>query len=762
MDDVYDDMYIGRILDGRYEILEKIGSGGMAVVYKARCHRLNRFVAIKILKSDLAQNPDLRRRFHAESQAIAMLSHPNIVSVYDVNHTDNLDYIVMELIEGITLKQYINRKGILNWKEALHFTTQIVKALDHAHSRGIIHRDIKPHNIMILRDGNVKVADFGIARLLTTKNTLTQETLGSVHYISPEQAKGGAVDARSDLYSLGVVMYEMLTSRLPFEGDSPVSIAIQHISAIPLMPREINPDIPIGLEDITMHAMDPNINTRYSSAAEMLEDLEEFRKNPSVRFNYSIVPSIADDDMDSTRTMPSREVTATLRQQNGNKISRDRHTPDEYRENRKKARSTSVMVGVFCVLVFLVALVAFMWNYALKGWISPDEQPTLEVDRFTGKLYEEVIADSYNNAYYTFTVSGTVESDTYPEGYIMDQYPEPGSTVTVGEDKIEIGLTVSSGPEPVLMIDADNMDYRDARTKLQQLDMGLVINVYAKPSEEYVEGRVFEQYPAKDEMLVSGMTIELYYSSGPESHPVEVPNLIGKTESEAAALLEAAELVGKREEMYSSEYEAGYVCGQDIDADEEVEVKSEITYYVSLGIEEVTVPYVVGKSKDEAVAMLEGQKLTVVVEETNNSATAGQVFSQSISANTKVTPNTVITISVSLGLKQVTVPSLIGLTKEQAADRLSSYELNGKCEEKYDSEAETGKVYFQSIEPSQDVSVGTTITYYVSLGPDPSTIQPEPEVTTEPSGGDETGETPIDETHEPPDTDEGEAVQPDG
>ncbi|MCL2201341.1 MAG: protein kinase, partial [Oscillospiraceae bacterium] len=293
------DKYIGRILDNRYEILELIGTGGMALVYKARCHRLNRMVAIKILKEDLAGDEEFQRRFYTESQAVAMLSHPNIVAVYDVSRAGNTEYIVMELIEGITLKQYINRKGLLNWKEALHFTTQITKALSHAHSRGIIHRDIKPHNIMILKDGSVKVADFGIARLLTVSNTLTQEALGSVHYISPEQAKGGHVDARSDIYSLGVVMYEMLTSRLPFVGDSAVSVAIQHISAIPLMPRDINPEVPIGLEDITMHAMEPDLNVRFTTAEEMLSDLEEFRKNPSIVFNYALPnarPSADDEE----------------------------------------------------------------------------------------------------------------------------------------------------------------------------------------------------------------------------------------------------------------------------------------------------------------------------------------------------------------------------------------------------------------------------------------------------------------------------------
>ncbi len=237
------DQYIGKLLDNRYEILERIGSGGMAVVYKAKCHWLNRFVAVKILKEDLAQDEEFRRRFHEESQAVAMLSHPNIVAVYDVSRSPELDYIVMELIEGITLKQYMQKRGgKLSWKESLHFITQIMKALSHAHSRGIIHRDIKPHNIMVLRDGSVKVADFGIARLVSaSQNTMTQEALGSVHYISPEQARGSRIDARSDIYSAGVVLYEMLTGRLPYEGDSPVAVAIQHINSIPLSPGRWSP-----------------------------------------------------------------------------------------------------------------------------------------------------------------------------------------------------------------------------------------------------------------------------------------------------------------------------------------------------------------------------------------------------------------------------------------------------------------------------------------------------------------------------------------
>ena len=280
------DQYIGRLLDNRYEILEIIGTGGMAVVYKARCHRLNRLVAIKILKDEFSRDEEFRRRFHHEGEAVAMLSHPNIVQVYDVSSSDNANYIVMELIDGITLKQYMEKKGVLNWKETLHFGMQIAKALEHAHSRSIVHRDIKPHNVMVLKNGSVKVTDFGIARVMSKSNTLTKEALGSVHYISPEQAKGGWVDNRSDLYSLGVVMYEMMTGRPPYDGESPVAVAIQHINGGAAMPSSLNPNIPGGLEQIIMRGMALDVKDRYASATEMLKDLDEFRKDPGILFIF--------------------------------------------------------------------------------------------------------------------------------------------------------------------------------------------------------------------------------------------------------------------------------------------------------------------------------------------------------------------------------------------------------------------------------------------------------------------------------------------
>ena len=297
------DRYIGRLLDNRYEILEVIGTGGMAVVYKARCHRLNRLVAIKILKDEHSRDEEFRRRFHHEGEAVAMLSHANTVQVYDVSSSDNADYIVMELIDGITLKHYMEKKGTLNWKETLHFGMQIGKALEHAHSRGIVHRDIKPHNVMVLKNGSVKVTDFGIARVMSKTNTLTKEALGSVHYISPEQAKGGWVDNRSDLYSLGVVMYEMMTGRPPYDGESPVAVAIQHINGGATKPSILNPNIPAGLEQIIMKAMALEVGDRYESATLMLQDMEEFRKNPAIIFGD---PKPVVDD--ATRVLNTQEI----------------------------------------------------------------------------------------------------------------------------------------------------------------------------------------------------------------------------------------------------------------------------------------------------------------------------------------------------------------------------------------------------------------------------------------------------------------------
>ena len=362
------DRYIGRLLDNRYEILEIIGAGGMAVVYKARCHRLNRLVAIKILKDENLEDEDFRRRFHDESRAVAMLSHPNIVSVYDVSSNDEQDYIVMELVDGITLKQYIESKQRLNWQQTVILASYIAKALEHAHSRGLVHRDIKPHNVMVLKHGNIKVADFGIARLMESDNTMTKEAIGSVHYISPEQAKGSRVDNRSDLYSLGVVMYEMITGRTPFDGDSPVAVALKHISGGAPRPSNFVDDIPKGLEQIIMKAMAHDVEDRYINASALLQDLEQLRNNPDATFDT--LPQT--DEMERRSELhvrapmkaPEMETVAPALQERkevrwGNPAMNRVEENDFEEETSVRGRISTIAV-VACSLVAILAIIIFM------------------------------------------------------------------------------------------------------------------------------------------------------------------------------------------------------------------------------------------------------------------------------------------------------------------------------------------------------------------------------------------------------------------
>lgn len=581
------DKYVGQLLDNRYEILEKIGSGGMAVVYKARCHRLNRLVAIKILKDELSGDADFRRRFRTESQAVAMLSHPNIVAVYDVSRSGNIEYIVMELIEGITLKQYINRKGLLNWKEALHFATQVAKALGHAHSRGIIHRDIKPHNIMILKDGSVKVADFGIARLQSMQNTLTQEALGSVHYISPEQAKGSHVDARSDIYSLGVVMYEMLTSHLPFEGDSAVSVAIQHISAIPLMPRDVNPDIPIGLETITMHAMEPDLNLRYTSAEEVLADLEEFRKNPAINFTYyagdTAIGRFSADQ--ATREVPSgaiSKVESTLIKPMRTPVRNAEMTREEYRRSSRKASKTSTLVGIFLIIAFLAGAVIFIARILLP-WINPVEE-MVEIPKFTGKKYEDIAANEEYTSTFDFTVTEEYNSE-FPEGVVISQNPTPRQQKKPASGLIGISLVVSKGAEPVItMPDLHNWDYRVAATELQKLAVNLDIKLEPVTDEEIQKDYVIKTTPAFGEPLKDGDIVFITYSLGSAIKEELVPNVVNYSFESAKTRLEEMGFVWRIEnQIHDPLVPEGYVISQNPPANEKQPIKSEVYLVISLG-----------------------------------------------------------------------------------------------------------------------------------------------------------------------------------
>ena len=594
------DQYIGKLLDNRYEIMEQIGMGGMARVFRALDHRLNRQVAVKILREDLAEDAELRRRFHEESQAVAMLSHPNIVAVYDVSRSSDVEYIVMELIDGITLKQYMQKKGNkLNWREALHFITQIVKALGHAHSRGIIHRDIKPHNIMVLRDGSVKVADFGIARVASGgHSTLTQEALGSVHYISPEQARGSHIDARSDLYSAGVVLYEMTTGRLPFEGDTPVSVAIQHINSIPLSPREIDPAIPEALEAITMKAMAPDPDNRYLSADDMLADLEEFRKNPNINFDYNVSGFQDDeDDVDKTQVLPTAasisrvgsRVREPERVQNRSRSNppprrREREEDEEEYDDGPRRPNWPIIGAVAAILVFVVALLYIMFSTAFSGSLGAQTQ-NIRVPSVTGQLFSEAQANTELLNGFTLVQGETVESDQ-PAGTILQQSPNANDFVS--GDNMTITVTVSSGEaEEVTMPPLEGKTLAQALSALQvDLDLGLSVD-YDSRSEYHdtiPEGCVISTIPEEGTVLSEGQQVILVMSLGKEETPMVMPNLIGMDEETAKkTITDMGLVVGQVQPSPSDEQEAGKVWYQSVAVNASVTEGTTVDIFVSTG-----------------------------------------------------------------------------------------------------------------------------------------------------------------------------------
>ena len=587
------DQYIGKMLDNRYEILECIGTGGMAVVYKARDHRLNRLVAIKILKPELANDADFRRRFHDESQAVAMLSHANIVSVYDVSNSDGMNYIVMELIDGLTLKQYMQRRGTpLNWREAQHFITQIMRALSHAHGRGIIHRDIKPHNIMVLRDGSVKVTDFGIAQLASAaQNTMTQEAIGSVHYISPEQAKGSHVDCRTDIYSAGVVLYEMLTGRLPFEGDTPVAVAIQHIKSIPVPPCDLNPEVPRALEAITMKAMAPELNQRYGSAEEMLDDLKEFRKNPD--FQVAAAPKAEAAD-EPTMVVPAKVITASVRvpverrepeRSSQPERKERRREEDEYDYDDEPPRQGGALPAVAAVLVILIFIVGmgyFLINFFIKDLFA--EAPEYDVPNLLGYTLEQLEQNKSILGDFTLEVKGTIYSTEVPENQICEQSPEANTRVREG-DKV-ITVSVSGGEDNMFMPPVNGWDARQALQKLQN-EMGLQVKTEYAPSETITEGYVISYTPIDGIKVERGDEVTIVISTGPEQKQATVIPFINVPIEDVKAQIKQLGLeVGKVDAYYSDEYAEGRVIWQSVNPGDKVDKGTAIDLWVSKGPEE--------------------------------------------------------------------------------------------------------------------------------------------------------------------------------
>lgn len=542
------DKYLGKRLDGRYELQEIVGVGGMAIVYKAYDNLENKTVAVKILKEEYTGNEEFLRRFINESKAIAVISHPNVVKVFDVSFGDLIQYIVMEYIDGITLKEYIDQNGPLSWTEAVQFTLQILRGLQHAHDKGVVHRDIKPQNIMVLPDGVIKVADFGIARFARSEQvTITDKAIGSVHYISPEQAKGEKTDEKADLYSVGVMLYEMLTGKLPFQAESAVSVAIMQLQKDPTPPRDINGSIPEGLEQITMHAMQKDGVRRYKSAAEMLCDLEAFKKNPAITFDYDY---FVDDA--PTKFIP--------------KVGGEDEDKEIKKKPQKKGKSPIIPILLGVTIAFVLAL-ALILLYAFKFFTTGVEE--VKLPEFVGMTQEEVLASEYIDKY-NIKWEQPVYSSEFEAGYVCDQTPDSGSSVKEGGT---VTLTVSLGQKMISFPDVYDKTLEHARTILEEAgfnttDMKIEYEANADVEKDYIT----RTEPRAKADVPSDCSITLYVCSGPPEDLVKLPDLIGEHKDNVPTKLKNQGLsLGNITEVYS-EYPKGYVCDMSPNSDTVKEV----------------------------------------------------------------------------------------------------------------------------------------------------------------------------------------------
>lgn len=557
------DKYVGKRLDGRYEIQEIIGIGGMAVVYKAYDSIDDRTVAVKILKEELLENQEFRRRFKNESKAIAVLSHPNIVKVYDVGFGDRIQYIVMEYIDGITLKEYIESQQTIRWKDAVHFAEQVLQALQHAHDKGIVHRDIKPQNIMLLPDGTIKVTDFGIARFSRSEHrTMTDKAIGSVHYISPEQARGEVTDEKTDLYSVGVLLYEMLTGRLPFDAESAVSVAIMQLQNDPVKPRTLNPSIPEGLEEIILRAMQKNRAQRYQSAAEMLQDIEKFKQNPSVQFEYKYFV-----DSDPTKFVTVGDAAA-------DKAEKAKETDED-----KKSPVVAVLIGVTVAIVLAVGLIGLVVAGKLFGF-GPfaASNETKSCPDLLGKVYNDVIADDQYKQF-TIELDGQEYSSEYAAGQIMHQTPEAGKQL---KGKMDIRVKVSLGPKTQVLDDYVNYNLTTVTSNLDAL--GIRYKTIEVFSDDIANGFIVGTIPGAGETISTDTEVVLYVSKGATTKFVKVTDYVGMTQEVAKRQIEGDGLtLGKITTEESNQYAAGYVISQSIEKDSTVSSGTTVNLVVSSG-----------------------------------------------------------------------------------------------------------------------------------------------------------------------------------
>ena len=585
------DKNIGKKLDNRYELTELIGVGGMADIYKANDIIENKVVAVKILKNEFAKSEDFLRRFRNESKAIALLSHKNIVKIYDVGFTDKIQYIVMEYIDGITLTEYIERQGVLKWRDAVHFTTQILRALQHAHDRGIVHRDIKSQNVMLLADGTIKVMDFGIAHFnRETDKTISEKAIGSVHYISPEQARGEVTDEKSDIYSVGVMLYEMLTGVKPFDGDNPVSIALKHMQTKPKKMTEINSSIPEGLEEITMKAMQKEPSERYQTAGEMIKDIEEFKKNPSIVFEYKYFST------DGSTKYFDKITPETLKEQQSHKIKKhsfeevgeednsfddDEPEDDEeyfddefYYERRRRSPVLPILFALATAFVIMTAWLIYTVVTTQVGGIVSEAGEEVQMPNLINKTWDEVL-----NEYGDFNLTPTLKYDSkYEKNVVMHQSVMPGRTIKKNQN---VEVTVSNGPKLVEIDDYSGKPIDDVISMLTKQD--LKYDIIRQEDDTVQSDCVIKTNPAAREFVQVGTTVTLWVSTGASDETTAVPQLVNL--SLASARLRAQEYDILLTELYepSNDVEEGKVIRQNIDPTTIVEKNTMVEIVISSG-----------------------------------------------------------------------------------------------------------------------------------------------------------------------------------
>ncbi len=562
MSETYNDKYIGKLLDGRYQILDVIGIGGMAYVYRALDTRLSRNVAVKIMRDELVHDDIFIQRFNAEAHAVAMLSHNNIVSIYDVYHSDNLEYIVMELINGITLRQYIERKRKLDWREVLHFSKQVAAALEHAHQRGIIHRDIKPQNIMLLKDGTIKVADFGIAALENEAIVHGGQAVGSLNYLSPEQVRGGVADARADIYSLGIMMYEMLCGQKPYDVKTVPELLVTLAGSTPAPITEMSRDVPHEFAEIVNKAFAPNPEDRYQNAEELIEDFDAF----TVDFLNTENTKNTDSEIEDTPEIPKRK-------------DRKNYFGSFIRTSR-----VSFALSSFGLILAIVFSFSLLWKFWMKDIFSPAER--VLVPDFRGYSYEELKGNTSLTSLFNFNPNYIVDTST-EGGTILSQEPVAGRSLMKNKNGIDIRLNVSTGYVLMEVPDVIGQNYREATLKLT--NAGFTVELQTLASDEIPLNEVISTSPATGEQITAGSTVYLYISGGKEMKFIRMPNLVGLSEEAAINKMTNANLTYAGSRREHSEYELGTVFYQSTPAFAEVQERTNITITVSLG-PEITVP----------------------------------------------------------------------------------------------------------------------------------------------------------------------------